>query len=225
MHIDQIDNGIFRLLIPFEDITTTVYIYVCHQGVAVIDSAAYPSDVDAYIVPALGEMNISYTDVKYLLLSHCHGDHTGGIHRLSEIFPKAILGTSFAMDLPNRVDLADGMRILGNLHAVYLPGHADHSFGFYDASTKTLLSADCLQLNGIGKYRKGIWDCDLYIDSVNKLKGMNVERIVAAHEYDPLGSIAEGKTAVMRYLNMCIEIAEIRKTECIIKHRSHPCRG
>ena len=92
--------------------------------------------------------------------------------------------------------------------AIYLPGHTEHSFGFFDISTKTLLSGDCLQLNGVGKYRNGIANMDLYISSVNKLKRMDINRIVAAHEYDPFGSTAEGKSSVLRYLNKCYEIAK-----------------
>ena len=36
---------------------------------------------------------------------------------------------------------------------------------------------------------------------------MNVARIVAAHEFDPLGSLAEGREAVEIYLSTCAEIA------------------
>ncbi|MEE1280335.1 MAG: MBL fold metallo-hydrolase [Oscillospiraceae bacterium] len=216
MNIDKIDNGLFKIRIPFEEITTTVYIYVCEQGVAIIDSATYSSDVDEYIIPALDTMNIPYDDVKYLLLTHNHSDHAGGIRRLSENFPNAMLCTSFNIDLSNRIDLVDDKTIFGNLKAIYLPGHTEHSFGFYDTFTKTLLSGDCLQLDGIGKYRNGIKNFDRYIESVNKLKCIDINRIVAAHEYDPFGSTAVGKRSVMRYLNKCNEIAKekIKRLHC-----------
>ena len=210
MNVKKIDNGIFRILIPFENLTTTVYIYVCKEGTAVIDSATYPSDVDEHIIPALDSLNIQYDTVKYLLLTHNHGDHSGGIGRLSEKFTNAFVGTSFSIELSNRIALVDGETVFGNLKAIYLPGHTEHSFGFYDISTKTLLSGDCLQLDGVGKYRDGIMNTDLYIESVNKLKGMDIERIVAAHEYDPFGSVAEGKESVLCYLNKCIEIAKAK---------------
>lgn len=204
MKTEKIDNGIYRLRIPFEDLTTTVYSYKCEQGVAIIDSATYSSDVDDYIIPALNEIGVKREEVKYLLLTHDHGDHIGGLKRLSEIFTDAVIGVSFGLDLPNKIDLFDGNIVLGSLMSVYLPGHTNHSFGFYDLKTKTLLSGDCLQLSGVGKYRDGIWDKDLYIASINKLKNMKIERIVASHEYDPLGSIAAGKTQVIRYLDECI---------------------
>lgn len=216
VNVEKIDNGIFRILIPFKEVTTTVYIYVCKQGTAIIDSATYSSDIDEYIIPALESMNIPQNTVKFLLLTHNHRDHAGGIRRLSENFPNAMLCTSFNIDLSNRIDLVDDKTIFGNLKAIYLPGHTEHSFGFYDVATKTLLSGDCLQLDGVGKYRNGIKNIDLYLESVNKLKGIDINRIVAAHEYDPLGSIAEGKSSVLRYLNKCAEIAKekIERRHC-----------
>lgn len=213
MNIDRIDKGLFRLNIPLGTVTTSVYGYVCEQGIALIDSATYDSDVDGYILPMLAELDIRHGDVKFLLLTHDHFDHVGGLRRLMEIFPDAAVGTSFPANLPNRIPLTDGAKILGSLVGVYLPGHTDHCYGFYDTSTRTLLSGDCLQLDGIAKYRDGIWDTSMYIESINKLKRMGIQRIVAAHEYDPLGSTAEGEQAVEHYLDTCVQIA-MRKNAC-----------
>lgn len=211
MSVNKIDQGVFRILIPFENITTTVYVYEYEQEVAIVDSANSSLDVDKYILPTLHELNIPFERVKLLLLTHDHGDHCGGLKRLAEVFTEAAIGTSFDISLPGRVELSDGRFVLGSLMAVLLPGHTSSSFGFYDVNTKTLLSGDCLQLDGIGKYRSGISDVEKYINSVNKLKSMDIKRIVAAHEYEPFGSIAEGKSAVEQYLNECIKIAERRK--------------
>ena len=211
MYTDKINDQIFRILVPLGTLNTTIYIYKCEEGVAIIDSATYSTDIDEYVIPALEEMNISHEDIKYLLLTHDHFDHAGGIQRLSELFPSVVLGTSFPIDLPNRIELVDGQKVLGNLQGICLPGHTASSFGFYDTATQTLLSGDCLQLAGVGKYRDGIEYFDDYIQSVNRLKSMDIQRIVAAHEYDPLGSMAEGKQAVIDYLDKCIEIAEDKK--------------
>ncbi len=210
--MEKIDNGIYRILIPFEKVTTTVYLYMCEQGTAIIDSATYSSDVDENIIPALKELGIPQSSVKYLLLTHRHGDHSGGIRRLAELFPDAIVGTSYPFEIANRIDLEDNKIVFGSLKGIHLPGHTDHTFGFYDTDTKTLLSGDCLQLDGVGKYRNGIQDFEQYAASINKLKKMDIERIVAAHEFDPLGSVAEGKQAVMFYLDTCIRIAETKKS-------------
>ena len=93
------------------------------------------------------------------------------------------------------------------LMAVSLPGHTKNSVGYLDLRSKTLLSGDCLQLKGIGKYRNGIPYPNEYIASVQKLQHMQIDRIVAAHDYDPLGSVASGPLAVEEYLNLCLSIA------------------
>ena len=80
--------------------------------------------------------------------------------------------------------------------------------GFLDVRTGTLLSGDCLQLKGVGRYRRGVTDKSGYTASVQKLKSMPIRRIVAAHEYDPLGSLAEGEEAVAQYLDCCLHCLE-----------------
>ncbi len=201
---DRIDDGLFRILIPFESVTTTVYVAVYEQGVAIIDSATYPTDVDTYILPALSEVGVDEAQVRYLLLTHDHGDHAGGIDRLRERLPRATVGAMFA--LPNAKTLLDGELLLGGLQVVHLPGHTDTAAGFLDRRTGTLLSGDCLQLDGIDKYRNGVSDRDAYRASIEKLKRMDIRRIVAAHEYEPLGSVADGETAVEQYLDECLRL-------------------
>lgn len=203
MHMEAIEQGLYRILLPFETITTTVYAVVTEQGAALIDSGTYSSDVGDYILPALRRAGVADRNVKYLLLSHLHGDHAGGMDALLASFPHARLlaprGNRW-----NAPAAVDGQVILGRLQVVHLPGHTANSVGFYDLKTKTLLSADCLQLKGIGKYRNGIGDPRAYRASIEKLQAMDIYRIVAAHEYDPMGSIAQGDEAVKLYLETCL---------------------
>lgn len=208
MGIDRLDVGLYRLNVPFEDLTTAVYFAVYTQGAAIIDSATYPSDVDNYILPALKEIGLMPADVTYILLTHHHGDHAGGASCLAQRLQHAKVGTSFSSELPNRFALEDGQTLLDGLQVVHLPGHTDTTVGFLDVRTGTLLSGDCLQLKGIGRYRRGVSDKNSYIASVQKLKTMPIRRIVAAHEFDPLGSLAEGTEAVKQYLDCCLQCLE-----------------
>ncbi len=206
MKLENLGAGLYRLLIPFEDLTTTVYIIKSQFGAAIIDSATYPSDVDDYILPALDALGLECDEIQYLLLTHEHGDHAGGISRLSECIPKAHVRASFEHPLQKEKLLSDGEYLLERLQVVLLPGHTQNSVGYLDLVTKTLLSGDCLQLGGIGKYRNGVRYPDLYRQSIETVKQMEIDRIVAAHEYDPLGSIAEGKEAVFEYLQTCLDV-------------------
>ena len=44
-----------------------------------------------------------------------------------------------------------------------------------------------------------------YLESVKKLSGMDIYRVVSSHEYDPLGDVAEGRDAVKKLLLLCLE--------------------
>ena len=205
MRIEGIEDGVFRLLIPFEDeILTTVYVVCGEDGVALIDSATYPDDVERFILPALELLEIDTRDVRFLLLTHAHGDHAGGASRLLECLPNAVSHAPFDVDLPRFSKLRDGEHPTARLLALSLPGHTADSMAFLDLPTGTLLSGDCLQLFGVGKYRSGIGFPDLYRRSVERLRSMELSQIVAAHEYDPLGSIARGKEEIDRYLSTCL---------------------
>ena len=202
--MEQIAQGLFRLLVPFEELTTTVYVALCPTGVALIDAATTQYDAEQLILPALRESGIAPTDVRYLLLTHDHGDHAGGAPYLLEHLPHATLRCPFDSPWSATAPLFDGEVVAERLQTVHLPGHTAHSVGFLDLPTRTLLSGDCLQLGGVGKYRSGITRPDDYRISVHRLMDMELSRIVAAHEYDPLGSIAEGTDAVRDYLTTCL---------------------
>ncbi len=203
---EEICENLYRILIPFEDIYTTAYVVLNNKKAAVIDSGACDADAERCIFPALKEIGIQQNDVRYLLLTHSHGDHAGGIGRLAELFPQAEIRASYAIGLPHFSLLKDREIILSDLQAIYLPGHVNHAVGYLHLPSGTLLSGDCLQLSGIGKYRKNIADRERYEQSVKSLQKLEIKRIVAAHEFDPLGSIAEGEEAVREYLEMCLKL-------------------
>ena len=207
MRFEQILEGIFLLKVPFdEDVYTSVFAVVEGDEIAVIDAATTDEDVDSYIVPALRElMGRERARVTHLLLTHTHGDHAGGLRRLSEHYPDAKICSFEA--LPRGERLSDGDRILGRLRVVHLPGHTLSSVGYLCEKTGTLLSGDCLQLRGVGRYTRGVRYPDHYLASLERLETMGLSAIIASHDYVPLGQIAEGGEAVKRYLDECRKCA------------------
>lgn len=203
MRLSQITDGIHLLKVPFEDLYTSVFFVESEKGLAIIDCATTPEDVDTYILPTLQTMGREAT---HLLLTHTHGDHAGGARRLLECCPNLQVQTWKPLDLPRFSPLRDGEVVIGRLRMLALPGHSSYSVGYLDLPTKTLISGDCLQLAGVGKYVNGIQYPELYLQSIEKLRTMELDRIIASHDYVPLGSLAEGKDAVERYLEACAEI-------------------
>ena len=203
MSLSEIAKGIFRLKVPFEDLYTAVFFVACDSGWAVIDCATTDDDVDTHILPAMRRLD---GEVTHLLLTHSHGDHAGGAKHLLERCPSMCAYALESMESTRFGRLKDGDLILGRLQVVYLPGHTRYSVGYLDTVTRTILTGDCLQLAGVGKYTKGIQYPEQYLQSIEKLKAMELDRIVASHDYVPLGSIAEGKDAVLAYLDECQRI-------------------
>ena len=201
--LDRIASGLYRIRVPFEDIYTGVFAVTVGDRYVIVDSATTDSDVDTVILPALRSIGLDGAP-EALLLSHHHGDHAGGARRLAEVFsglriyaPREIAGTEV---LP----LTDGMIFLGRLRAVMLPGHTDSSFGFLDSESGTLLSCDCLQQRGVSRYTNGVKHEDLYRASIGRIRDLPLQRIVASHEYVPLGAVAEGREEICRYLDECL---------------------
>ena len=207
MRFEKIEKGIFLLKVPFEDLYTSVFAVKAGEEIALVDTATTEDDVTRCILPALDDLLAREGGtLRYILLTHSHGDHAGGAPMLAAHFQSVPVCTLQRMDFPLFRQLSDGEEIMGCLRVVHLPGHSPFSVGYYDTRSRVLLSGDCLQLRGVGKYTRGISDREAYVASVERLERMDIDCIVASHDYVPLGSTAKGKKAVSAYLYACKSI-------------------
>lgn len=198
----EVVENIYRLWVPFENDFTSVFAIKCGDEIIVFDSATTETDVNKYIVPALKGKGFVPT---YIISSHFHGDHMGGEEYLAKAFPKA---KRAKMPHDGKVEdgkkaFCDGETVAEFIKVISLPGHTDDSAALFDTRTKTLVTADCMQLYGIGKYGTGITDADTYLSSVKKAKELCAENLIASHEYAPFGCTAFGKEKVEEYLDEC----------------------
>jgi len=210
---EELYPSVYRLKVPFEDIYTAVFLVKSDRGCMLFDTGAKAADATDIIIPALCRLGIAAEELKYIFCSHAHGDHAGGLRTLVSLYPSACVlsGSSFVKDrlaLENHRKLTDGEELLPGFTAIYLPGHTGDIFCLFDTKTKTLISSDALQLCGITKYGCGLDVYDSYIKTLDRLCGMDIECIIASHEYYPLGAIAQGKEKVAEYLSECRRYAE-----------------
>lgn len=175
----EIVKDIYLLKVPFGDAWTGV-IFVDGEDKMLIDSGSRLDDADEYIIPALKELGLELSDIKYLANTHSHGDHIGSFYRIKELWPyievvacetdkenienpasKAIaIRTKYPEYSPApqsylkgvKVDkvLKSGEYLNKRMAVIATPGHDKGCVCWYDALTKTIISGDSIQGNGAG---------------------------------------------------------------------------
>ncbi len=188
---------------PFEDIYTSVFALLNGNKLIIFDTATTESDVKTVILPAI---NILGIEPDFIVCSHQHGDHCGGMRYLLKAYPKAVAALydkNIEYKGHKTVHLNDGDILLDRFMVLNLKGHTKDSIAFYDLKNKTLISADCLQLNGVSKYGTGVSDYNDYIETLKRVKSLRINNIIAAHDFVPLGNSAFGSCAVDEYLKEC----------------------
>jgi len=138
--------------------------------------AKKPQKIQAYIT---GELHRSLSDVKTIILTHAHSDHTGGARDLRRMtgakvaihagdadylsgtkkmpIPKGVVGVLFktlgplvtAERVKPDIILNDG-DIISGLKVIHIPGHTPGSIALLDSARKVLFTGDTL------RYRNGM---------------------------------------------------------------------
>lgn len=209
----KISENLYRLTIPYKDIFTTVCVIRTPKGDMVFDTASFDSDFEEYTLPFLNEVGVTQESLKYIFISHDHPDHSGGLTELIKAFPNACvlscepsLKEEYAQY--NVVKPEDGDVFLDVLQVVTIPGHSMDSAGVLDTRDNTLVSGDSLQLYGIfgsQPWGAAIYFMSAHFEAVAKLRTMEIDNILTAHDYHPYGYLHQGKEAVAKVLDACVE--------------------
>jgi len=205
----QVAEGLYRLCVPFENISTAVFLLLTEKGPALYDCATTESDVENVLFPALRQLNITPEHLHALVISHAHADHSGGLNAVLRHAPQIrVIAHS-----PQKFDCdvyapRDEEILFHGISAIHLPGHTSDCLGLYDQRTDTLLSADALQLQGIDRFGCSVAHPDLYKQTVEKIRRLSQQTILTSHVYAPYGDSAQGEAEITRYLDGCLEILE-----------------
>ena len=189
-------KNIYRLKVPFEDIYTSIFFIRTKRANLLVDTATWDSDIDEYLLPALDTLGIKLTDIAYLILTHLHSDHAGGVNRIRELNPKIEIVRGVAEKLPNGVSVYE------------LKGHTLDLIGVFDEDTGTLITGDGLQGVSVGKYRLSLESKDEYIKTLAKIQAdARIQNILLSHAYEPWGKDgAFGREQVEQIINDCRKI-------------------
>ena len=238
LHFEELYPDIYLLKVPFSGLWTGVVLVKGEEN-CLIDSGAKDADVDQHILPALEELGLTLDSVKWLLNTHSHGDHIGGHARIRNLanlkvaahassapkvenpVPYAIetrtkfpeyspAPQSYLQGVPVDRIMEDGEIIAGRLQVIHTPGHDNDCVCWYDIPTKTLITGDSLQGNGTPAQGVGFYkSLDQYLDSLEKLRAMDIDHIVCGHDYAGIGWNIDGAEAVRKALQACCDAVRL----------------
>ncbi|MGZ9810218.1 MBL fold metallo-hydrolase [Pseudoroseicyclus sp. H15] len=121
-----------------------IWAFDTSEGIILLDTLRDAEEAEGFIVGNMMRMGLDPQDIKIIIISHGHGDHTGGLEYLKEL-TGASVGMSeadyqlamIAGDIPERDEndfvITDGMEItLGEttLTALLTPGHTPGTVSF-----------------------------------------------------------------------------------------------
>lgn len=157
----------------------------------------------AHFERCLGEIGLSRSDIKIVVLTHEHIDHAGGTpyfagnaviaaHRLAA--NKLVLKDEFALmnrafdeeagDFEIDFLVDEGATIdLGNfeLQIMHTPGHCSGAICIYEPNHRLLFSGDTIMGNGILGGVLGSGNVSDYIHSLKRLSSLRIEHLYPGH--------------------------------------------
>jgi glyoxylase-like metal-dependent hydrolase (beta-lactamase superfamily II) len=132
-----------------ESLSFDVNAFVVRRGdeVALVDTLMQPDHCEL-ILDALGRAGASFGDISYVVLTHHHPDHTGGLAEIARRAPQAQIlgGAGDADSIRNSTGISIdavglGEEILG-LEVIPAPGHTPGHLCLFDQASSTMLLAD-----------------------------------------------------------------------------------
>lgn len=242
-HFEPIADAVYLLRTPFSVVWSGVILVRGAENI-LIDAGADGETVDTQIVPALRALGLEPTDIAWLTVTHCHGDHIGGLPRLREVtgarvaafehsVPKlrdpkpysAEIRAAFPADSPAVPSGLQGVSVdrsipdggtLGDLRLIAAPGHDDDCVCWYHVPSQTLMTGDAVQGNGTPTQGVAFYrDLPSYIRTIRRLQPMTIAHMVCAHDYDGIGAVVHGRDAVRRALADCM--AQVERYDAFVR--------
>ncbi|KAF1957832.1 metallo-beta-lactamase domain protein [Byssothecium circinans] len=172
-HVEQLSERVLRF--TFQG-TNTFIIGVGSERI-LVDTSGGEKEWAERIASTLSSMGIR---LKYVLLTHWHGDHTGGVPDLLRLDPT--LKDSIHKYMPNRgqQDIFDGQifNVEGaTVRAIHVPGHSEDHMCFVLEEEKAMFTGD----NVLGHGTSAVEDLGTFMTSLQKMQTQNCATGYPAH--------------------------------------------
>jgi len=197
-----------------EKITQSVYslehlklsnIYLVKQeGLFTLIDTGMAVDADT-VISELEAEDIKIGQIKRIIITHSHMDHTGGLKTLSELSGAQVYVHQADFDeIKDKVSAGklnalkdkDIIDMLGKTEVIHIPGHTKGTIALYQENDRILFSGDCLFNNSNLSLPPENYNYDTahFKRNVTKLLGYDVHIICPGHG----GCIKEGCNGKIR---------------------------
>ncbi|SLM39056.1 beta lactamase [Lasallia pustulata] len=180
-NVEQLTPGVLRVLgqnpgkFTFQG-TNTYIVGTGHHRIIVDTSGGEPAWAEL-IASTLKSMDIS---LSHVLLTHWHGDHTGGVPDLLRLYPH--LKDSIYKNEPDKgqQNITDGQifRVEGaTVRALHVPGHSEDHMCFILEEKQAMFTGD----NILGHGTSAVEDLGTFMTSLQKMQAQNCAIGYSAH--------------------------------------------
>ena len=153
-----------------------IWLLETNEEVSVVD----PGDAK----PVLDYLNKTNKNLKDILITHHHFDHTAGVPELENIISGSIYGPQNSYKLIQE-EVTQGHTLSSldiKFEVIEVPGHTLDHIAFYNEENNILFCGDTLFASGCGRVFEGTFN--QMFESLNKLKQLpDSTQIYCGHEY------------------------------------------
>ena len=153
-----------------------IWLLETNEEVSVVD----PGDAK----PVLDYLHKTNKNLKDILITHHHFDHTAGVPELENLISGSIYGPKNSYELiKEKVTEGDTLSSLEiKFEIIEVPGHTLDHIAFYSEEYNILFCGDTLFAGGCGRVFEGTFD--QMFESLNKLKQLPEHTLIyCGHEY------------------------------------------
>lgn len=200
---------------------SNVYLVICEQPI-IIDTGTGQGIYFQNVIKRLKKI-ISPEEINKIILTHMHFDHSGGASVLSNLTNADIFVHEYdAGALKTGDNILTGARMFGGcieptdvktiknneiidcgnveFSVIHTPGHTAGSISLYEKTKKTLFSGDLVFADGgVGRWDLPGGDYNKLLDSLNKIKKIDIENLYPGHGRYVLGN---GNTEIKKSFEM-----------------------
>ena len=192
-----------------EDWYVGILVFIGKGKIGLVDTG-YEKTPDEYIFPLVRELGRSVDAINYVVNTHRDGDHVQGNRAIRGNTRAKIAAHELEVEAIQDVDikLKDGDLVeLGDrrFKVIHTSGHRPGAICLYDSKNRLLISGDTICGERTNLIRM---DKEIYIASIKKLLGLEVNLLVMGHPFKPLGKAVLSGDESQRMMEASISIAE-----------------